>query len=432
MSEQDTKISLVGSVALGTGVMIGAGIFALVGQVAGLAGDWFPVAFIAGAAVAGVSSYAYARYSSVNPSAGGIAMLLKDAYGPGVVAGSFSLFMYVSMVVAESLLARTFGTYLLRPFGLQDSVVLVPLLGVIAIAAAAVVNLVSNQLVERSALVTAVLKIVGIAVLAAAGLIGAAATGAGFFSDGSDSGDGLLGVVAAVALCVLAYKGFTTITNQGDDLKDAKRNIARSIMISIAICAVLYLLITLSVGASIGASGAIDARDYALAEAAHPLFGAWGVGITVAVAVIATLSGLLASLFSVSRLYGMLQDMKQAPALPARVPHQPLLITAGAAIVLTAVFDLGRIAALGVFLYLTMDIAVQWGVLRRLRDKIIAHRWLPIATIVLDVAILAAFTISKVQSDLLTVGVAAGLAAVIFAAQAWVVTRRHRTETSDR
>ena len=52
MSEQDTKISLVGSVALGTGVMIGAGIFALVGQVAGLAGDWFPVAFIAGAAVA--------------------------------------------------------------------------------------------------------------------------------------------------------------------------------------------------------------------------------------------------------------------------------------------------------------------------------------------------------------------------------------------
>ena len=104
MSEQDTKISLVGSVALGTGVMIGAGIFALVGQVAGLAGDWFPVAFIAGAAVAGVSSYAYARYSSVNPSAGGIAMLLKDAYGPGVVAGSFSLFMYVSMVVAESLL----------------------------------------------------------------------------------------------------------------------------------------------------------------------------------------------------------------------------------------------------------------------------------------------------------------------------------------
>lgn len=305
-----------------------------------------------------------------------------------------------------------------------------PLLGIAAIATAAVVNLVGNRLVERSALVTAVLKIAGIAVLAAAGLIGAAASGAGFFSHASDGGTDTLGAVAAVALCVLAYKGFTTITNQGDDLKDAERNIARSIMISIVICAVLYLLITLSVGASIGASGAVDARDYALAEAADPLFGAWGVRITVAVAVIATLSGLLASLFSVSRLYAMLQDMRQAPSLPARVPHQPLLITAAAAIVLTALFDLSRIAALGVFLYLTMDIAVQWGVLRRLRDKIDARRWLPIATILLDAVILAAFTISKVRTDLLTVAVAAAIAAIIFVAQ-WVVVRRERASKGD-
>src|SRR5680860_1200433 len=145
------KLSLVGSVSLGAGVMIGAGIFALVGQVASLAGDWFPVAFLAGAIVAGVSSYSYIRYSSLNPSSGGIAMLLKDAYGPGVAAGSFSLFMFVSMVVAESLLARTFGTYFLRPFDLQDSVILVPVLGVAAIVAAAIVNFVGNTLVERSA-----------------------------------------------------------------------------------------------------------------------------------------------------------------------------------------------------------------------------------------------------------------------------------------
>ncbi len=422
----DKLISLPGSVALGTGVMIGAGIFALVGQVAGLAGGWFPLAFIAGALVAGASSYAYARYSSVNPSAGGIAMLLKDAYGPGVVAGSFSMFMYVSMVIAESLLARTFGTYLLRPFGLQDSAVLVPVLGIVAIVAAAVVNLVGNRLVEDSALVTAVVKIVGIAVLAIAGLIGAAVAGGGFFAADAGETPDPLGAIAAIALCVLAYKGFTTITNQGDDVRDATRNIARSIAISIAICAVLYLLITVSVAASIGASGAVEARDYALAEAAEPLFGAWGVGITVAVAVVATLSGLLASLFSVSRLYGMLQDMGQAPSLPARVPHQPLLTTAGAAIVLTAVFDLSSIAALGVFLYLTMDIAVQWGVLARLREKLDARRWLPVATIVLDAAILTAFAIEKVRSDLLTVAVAAGIAAVVFAGQAVAVRRRAR------
>lgn len=425
MSHRDGKLSLTGSVSLGTGVMIGAGIFALVGQVAGFAGEWFPLAFLFGAIVAGVSSYSYVRYSSVNPSSGGIAMLLKDAYGPGVVAGSFSLFMYVSMVVAESLLARTFGTYLLRPFGLQDSAVLVPLLGVVVIVIAAVVNLVGNGLVERSATTTAVLKIVGIAVLAGAGLIGAALSGEGFFSKTSGRPVDAVGLLAGTTLCVLAYKGFTTITNQGDDIREPKKNIARSIVVSLVICTVLYLLITISVESSIGAEGAMDARDYALAQAAEPLFGAWGVGITVAIAVVATVSGLLASLFSVSRLYSMLQDMRQAPSLPERITHQPMVITAGLAILATAFLDLSQIASMGAFLYLAMDIAVQWGVIRHLRAKVESKTWVPVLSIVLDLVILLPFTVLKLQSDVLTVVVAAAVAAAIVVAQAAASRIRH-------
>lgn len=424
MSKRADKISLTGSVSLGTGVMIGAGIFALVGQVAELAGDWFPIAFLLGACIAAISSYSYIRYSSVNPSSGGIAMLLKDAYGPGVIAGSFSLFMYVSMVVAESLLARTFGTYLLRPFDLQDSVVLVPLLGVVVIVIAATVNLVGNELVERSATTTAVLKVIGIAALATGGLIGAAVSDGGFFSKSSGDSVDIAGLLAGATLCVLAYKGFTTVTNQGDDLRDPKKNIARSIVISLLICTVLYLLITIAVESSIGAHGAVKARDYALAQAAEPLFGAMGVGITVAIAVIATVSGLLASLYSVSRLYAMLQDMRQAPSLPQKVSHQPLIITAGLAILATAFLDLSQIASMGAFLYLTMDIAVQWGVIRHLRSKIEARTWVPLLTIVLDLAILIPFTVVKVQNDLLTVIVAACVAVSIVVAQVVAVRAR--------
>jgi len=430
MSDRTDKISLTGSISLGTGVMIGAGIFALVGQVAEFAGDFFPLAFLLGAVVAAVSSYSYVRYSSVNPSSGGIAMLLKDAYGPGVAAGSFSLFMFVSMVVAESLLARTFGTYLLRPFDLQDSVILVPVLGVAAIVAAAIVNFVGNTLVERSATITAVVKILGIAVLAIAGLIGVAVGGDGFFAQSSGNSVDLFGLLAGTTLCVLAYKGFTTITNQGDDIRDPKRNIARSILYSLAICTVLYLLITVSVNSSIGASGAVDARNYALAQAAEPFFGAWGVGITVAIAVVATLSGLLASLYSVSRLYAMLQKMRQAPSLPKAVPHQPMIITAGLAIIVTVFLDLSQIASMGAFLYLSMDMAVQWGVIRHLRSKIEANLWLPILTIVFDLAILIPFTILKVQSDLFTVVVAGAVAAAIIVAQ--IVTIRSQSPTHER
>jgi amino acid transporter len=421
MPEKDGKISLTGSISLGTGVMIGAGIFALVGQVAGFAGDWFPLAFLLGAVVAGMSSYSYTRYSSVNPSAGGIAMLLKDAYGSGVTAGSFTLFMYVSMVVAESLLARTFGTYLLRPFGLQDSTILVPILGVLAIVVAVTVNLVGNKFVAGSATTTAIMKIVGIAVLAIAGLIGTSVVGDGLFAHSSGDAPNLLGLLAGTTLCVLAYKGFTTITNQGDDIRDAKKNIARSIVISLAICTVLYLLITIAVASSIGAKGAVEARDYALAAAAEPIFGQWGMWITVAIAVVATLSGLLASLYSVSRLYGMLQEMRQAPSLPERIPQQPLIITAGLAILATVFLDLGQIASMGAFLYLAMDIAVQWGVIRHLRTKIHAKVWPPVLTILLDLTILIPFMILKVEDDPFTVVIAAAVAAAIFAAQIIVV-----------
>jgi len=305
-------------------------------------------------------------------------------------------------------------------------VILVPILGVAAIATAAIVNFVGNTLVERSATITAVAKILGIAVLAIAGLIGVAVGGDGFLAQSSGDSISIVGVLAGTTLCVLAYKGFTTITNQGDDLRDPKRNIARSILISLAICTVLYLLITVSVGSSVGASGAVDARNYALAQAAEPFFGAWGVGITVAIAVVATLSGLLASLYSVSRLYGMLQEMKQAPSLPKSVPHQPMIITAGLAILVTVFLDLSQIASMGVFLYLTMDMAVQWGVIRRLRDKIEARIWLPVLTIVLDLVILIPFTVLKMQSDLFTVIVAAGVAAAIIVSQ--VVTVRTRSQ----
>lgn len=426
------KLSVTGSVALGTGVMIGAGIFALVGQVAELAGGWVPWAFLAGAVVVAFSSYSYIRCSAADPSSGGIAMLLKAAYGPGVVAGSFSLFMYVSMILAESLLGRTFGTYVLRPFGLQGSAVWVPVLAVAAITAAALVNLVGNRWVERSATVTAGIKIVGIAVLAVAGILAAGVSSPGRLftaADRTPPDQGWLGFLAAVTLCILAYKGFTTITNQGADLRNPQRNIGRSIMISIALCTVLYLLITVAVTGSLTVPQIVQARDYALAEAAEPLFGAWGVRLTVLVAVVATLSGLIASLFSVSKLYDMLRDMGQAPGLPGREGHQSLFITAGLAIVTAAFFDLSQIAALGAVLYLSMDVAVHLGILRHLKEDVQAKTWIPWVAILLDIAVLVPFVLLKARSDPFTLVVTAAVAAVIVAAQWFAV--RHRSHGKD-
>ncbi|MCB1233379.1 MAG: APC family permease, partial [Verrucomicrobiae bacterium] len=166
----ENSLSLTGSVAMGTGVMIGAGIFALTGQVAEQAGGLFPLAFLAAAIVAGFSAYSYVKMAEQYPSAGGIAMFLMKAYGKGTVTAGMALLMYFSMVINESLVARTFGTYTLQLFDAEDNQFLVPMLGVGLLVAAFIVNILGNKFIGTFSTVTAVIKIAGIVLFAAAGL----------------------------------------------------------------------------------------------------------------------------------------------------------------------------------------------------------------------------------------------------------------------
>src|SRR3546814_985996 len=87
-----------------------------------------------------LAAYSYIKMSNRWPSSGGIAMILQKAYGPGVVAASASLLMALSMVINESLVARTFATYALRPFGLESSGILVSVAALALIVFAYFVN----------------------------------------------------------------------------------------------------------------------------------------------------------------------------------------------------------------------------------------------------------------------------------------------------
>ena len=149
------SITLSGAIAMGTGVMIGAGIFALTGQIAQLAGPLFPLSFVVGAIVTAFSAYTYIKVSNAYPSAGGIAMILQKAYGPTTIAAGAALLMALSMVINESLVARTFATYLLRGLGIDPAGWLVPALGVGLIVFAYLVNAAGNRSVGLFSIVMA-------------------------------------------------------------------------------------------------------------------------------------------------------------------------------------------------------------------------------------------------------------------------------------
>ena len=90
-----------------------------------------------------------------------------------------------------------------------------------------------------------------------------------------------------------------------------------------------------------------------------------------------------------------------------------LVYTVVLGLVLTAFFDLSRIAALGIVFYLVMDIAIHWGVLRYLRDDVKAKLWVPATAIVLDFLVLGGFVWVKLNTDPFVIGVAVATMIVI-------------------
>ena len=405
---KENSLTLTGAVAMGTGVMIGAGILALTGQIAELAGTLFPLAFLAAAVVTAFSAYSYVKLSNAYPSAGGIAMFLQKAYGKGVMTAAGALLMYFSMVINQSLVARTFGTYTVQLFNSDPASWIIPALAVGLLIFAFLLNISGNRIVGMFSLVMAFIKIGGIVFFAVAGLWVADISFENTSAATTDTS--VTGFIAAMALAILAYKGFTTITNSGSEIVDPHKNVGRAIVISITICVVIYILVALAVSANLSLEEIIVAKDYALAQAAKPVFGEYGLWFTVVLAIVATTSGVIASVFAVSRMLAMLTDMKLVPhrhfGMPGTIQNHTLVYTIVMAVFLTVFFDLTRIASLGAIFYLLMDIAIHWGVLRHLRKEINANAAILITAIVFDVIVLGAFLKIKADTDTMVIYIA--------------------------
>lgn len=421
---EKNSLTLKGAVALGTGVMIGAGIFALLGQVAELSGTWFPYIFIVGAVISGFSAYSYIKVSNAYPSAGGIAMILMKAYGKTTITAAASVLMALSMIINESLVARTFGSYTMQLFDLENNSLWVPALGVALLIVAYLVNVSGNKIIGKTAQFMAFVKIAGILVFAIGGLWAAHFTLGSLMPATSDANDySSVSYVGAIALSILAYKGFTTITNSGGEIIKPHKNVGRSIIISLLICTVVYFLVAIAVNASLSIPEIVKAKDYSLAEAARPAFGKYGLYFTVGIAIVATISGIIASIFAVSRMTAMLTDMKLIPhshfGMSGSIQKHMLIYIAVIAITLTIFFDLSRIASIGAIFYLVMDMIVHWGVFKHLRKDINANGIILISALILDLVVLTAFLWIKASSDIFVVIVSAIGIILVFAGEKW-------------
>ncbi len=191
------------------------------------------------------------------------------------------------------------------------------------------------------------------------------------------------------------------------------------------------MLVTLAVGGNLSINEIIVAKDYALAEAARPAFGNSGLWFTVVFAIIATVSGVIASVFAVSRMLAMLTEMKLVPhshfGMPGSIQKHTLVYTIVFAMLLTIFFDLSRIASLGAIFYIIMDIAVHWGIFRYIRQEINANPFVLITAIIMDVVVLIAFLLVKAQTDMLVIYASLVGLAFIFLGERYFLKHYHNS-----
>ena len=95
----------------GNTIMIGAGIFSILGVVAQASGGALWISFAIGGVVALLSSYSYAKLGARYPSAGGAVEFLVKGFGDGVVSGGINISLWIGYIIALALYAQGFAGY---------------------------------------------------------------------------------------------------------------------------------------------------------------------------------------------------------------------------------------------------------------------------------------------------------------------------------
>ena len=387
-----------GAAFLGIGAMVGAGIFALLGEAAVVAGSAVWLSFLLAGIVAALLGYTVVKLGVRYPSSGGLFAYLIQGFGNGRLVGIAAwLGYFAAIVIVCSMVAVSFGTYATSLFvgdgawGGWDNV-----FTTLVVVGMAGVSIVGSKLVDRAQSLIVIALLAVFAVFIAVTLVDIdfdllAFSGYPSFTD----------IVASVALTFFAYLGFSVITFAAGDLRDPGRELPLAMYAALGVTTVLYLLISIGVFGTLTVDQAIGYGETAIAEAARPALGDAGFTMMAIAALLATASSVNATLYASGGLTSMLAGQGQFPPFFGRGsrlgPHAGLLITAGLVLVVSNVVDLSAIASVGSACSLMIFLLIGLTALR-LRAEIGASLPIVLLALAATAVVLAFFAIDTLRN----------------------------------
>lgn len=321
----------------GIGIILGAGIYALIGTAAAGAGNAVWLSFAISAIVALFTALSYAELSSMFPKAGAEYEYTTAAVGE-YVAFIIGWLIIFSGILGAATVALGFGGYFSGLFGTSQVLAAVALISVLTII------LIIG--VKESAVVAGLftlIEVAGLILIIAAGLprIGSV--------DYLEMPLGISGVFSAAALVFFAYQGFEEMVKFSEETREPEKTVPKALILALVACTALYILVCISAVSVVGWEG-LAGSDTPFAEVATVAWGPRGAGLLSVIALFATANTVLLMLLAASRIsYGMARS-GSLPGLFSRVhltrktPYIAILAAAFGAVLFLFAGDIGFIA----------------------------------------------------------------------------------------
>lgn len=344
--------------AIGIGGMVGGGIFAVLGLSVELTNGGAPVAFLIAGIVALVTSYSYAKLSVTFPSQGGTVSFLDRAFGSGLLTGSANILLWISYIVMLSLYAYAFGSYGASFFPQGSEVFWKHILITGSIVGITGLNLLNTKLIGEAEDWIVLLKLLILFLFIGIGIWGIDAT-----KLAPASWSPPMSLIAGGMIIFLAYEGFELIANTAQDVRDPSKTLPRAFYSSVAFVIVLYVLVAIVTVGTLPVDKIVEAKDYALAEAARPSLGQTGFILIAIAAMLSTASAINATVYGAARLsYVIAQDGELPSVLEQKAWGKPvsgLFITSGITLLIANLVELSSMSVMGSAGFLLIFAAVN-------------------------------------------------------------------------
>ena len=227
----------------GVGDILGAGIYALVGKVAGVAGSASWVAFGVALVVAGLTAMTYAELGGRFPRSAGESFFTEQAFGSPGLALLIGWVVLCSGVLSLATVSVAFGGYMsgLVP-GLPSSVTVV---GILLLLAA--INFRGMRESSATNIIATMVELTGLLIVIVAGAVFLAGTADRSIVHTIEASREIewTRIARGAALGFFAFIGFEDMVNVAEEVKDPERNMPRAILTALGVTGVVYLLVVL-------------------------------------------------------------------------------------------------------------------------------------------------------------------------------------------